>query len=299
MNGGIPRRPVLRSLLAYFSLTYLLSWSLWAAAAALTSGTASPTSQLSALGALLYLPGTIMPALVALAFTARAEGRVGVQALLRPIFEAPVGLRWYLFAISYMAVIKLAVALVHRLLTGAWPAFGDTPWYLMALAIVFSTPAQAGEEVGWRGYALPRLSSRLGLPRAGILLGVLWACWHLPLSVIPGTDNYGKSFWAYLLAVTALSVAMAWLYWRTGGSLLITMLMHSAVNNTAGIVSSPASPTGDSFTLNAPLVAWLTAALLGIGALYFLVRMRGVTLKDGWRAVTGPNGPRQPITACE
>lgn len=283
----------MRPLLRFFLLTYLASWTLWAAAAALVAGTASPGSGLSALGVLLFLPGTIMPSLVALALTARAEGRAGTQALLRPILEAPAAARWYVFALGYMAAIKLGVALLHRIATGAWPSFGPTPWYLMAAGIVVSTPVQAGEEVGWRGYALPRLASRFGLGRASIILGVLWASWHLPLFLVPGTDSYGKSFPAYVLAVTGISVAMAWLYWRTQGSLLLTMLMHAAINNTAGIVTSPASPTGSSFGLSAPLVAWLTAALLWIGALYFLVRMRGATLQDGWQGATDLDGPRR------
>ena len=137
---------------------------------------------------------------------------------------------------------------------------------------------QAGEEIGWRGYALPRLARQLVLVRASIVLGVIWACWHLPLFFIPGSDNYGRSFPVYLLAVTALSVAMAWLYWRTNGSLLLTMLMHAAVNN-SNIVPSAVLPGADPFALSAPLVAWLTAALLSICAVYFLVRMRGVTLQ--------------------
>jgi hypothetical protein len=85
--------------------------------------------------------------------------------------------------------------------------------------------------------------------------------------------------------VTALSVAMAWLYWRTEGSLLLTMLMHAAVNNTAGIVSSPASVT-NPFSVRTTLAAWLTAALLWICALYFLVRMRRATRQHGWQALS-------------
>ena len=151
----------------------------------------------------------------------------------------------------------------------------------MAVAIAFSTPVQAGEEIGWRGYALPRLTNQLGLARGSIVLGVIWACWHLPFFFIPGSDNFGQSFPLYLAAVTAISVAMAWVYWRTKGSLLLTMLMHAAINNTAGIVTS-ASPVGatNPFYLNAPLVTWLVVGVLWIGAAYFLVRMRGASL-DG------------------
>jgi hypothetical protein len=119
------------------------------------------------------------------------------------------------FAVGYMAAIKLSVAFLSRLATGAWPAFGQQPWHIMVVAIVFSTPVQAGEEIAWRGYALPRLAGRFGLARASLALGVIWACWHLPLFIIPATDKSGQSFLVYLLQVTALSVAMAWLYWRT------------------------------------------------------------------------------------
>jgi len=185
-----------------------------------------------------------------------------------------VGVRWYVFAVGYMATVKLAVALLHRVVTGAWPRFGEEPLYIMAAAIVISTWAQAGEEIGWRGYALPRLASRLGLAPASLLLGVIWAPWHLPLFFMPGTNTFGQSFPVYLLQVTAISVAMAWLYWKTGGSLLLVMILHAAVNNTKDIVPSAVSRATNAFALSTSPVAWLTVALLWICAAYFLVRMR-------------------------
>jgi uncharacterized protein len=101
-----------------------------------------------------------------------------VRALLSRLFAWRVSARWYLFVVSYVAAIKLTVALVHRVATDAWPRFGDEPWYLMLAATVFSTliGGQAGEEIGWRGYALPRLAARFGLARASIMLGMIWAC---------------------------------------------------------------------------------------------------------------------------
>jgi membrane protease YdiL (CAAX protease family) len=114
-----------------------------------------------------------------------------------------------------MPAIKLTVALVHRAVIGAWPAFGGESWYLMAGAILVSTWVQAGEEIGWRGYALPRLSERVGLAPASVILGIIWASWHLPLFVMLDSDKLGQSFPIYLVQVTALSVAAAWLYWRT------------------------------------------------------------------------------------
>jgi membrane protease YdiL (CAAX protease family) len=195
--------------------------------------------------------------------------------LRRRLFQWRVGLRWYVFAVGYMAAIKLAVALVHRVATGSWPLFSPVAWYLMLAATVISTVigGQAGEEIGWRGYALPRLAARFGLARGSVLLGVIWATWHLPLFFIPGTDTTGQSFTVYLLGVTPLSVAIAWLYWRTNGSLLLTMLMHAVINNTTGIVPSIVPAATNPWTLSTSRVAWLTLALLWICAGYFLARM--------------------------
>lgn len=146
----------------------------------------------------------------------------------------------------------------------------------MAGAIMVSTWAQAGEEIGWRGYALPRLSKRFGLGSASIIVGIIWASWHLPLFFISQSDKSGQSFLLYLLQVTPLSVAAAWLYWRTQGGLLLVMLLHAAVNNTKDIVPSAVPGATNAFALSTSVVGWLTVTLLWIVAMIFLVRMRGV-----------------------
>jgi membrane protease YdiL (CAAX protease family) len=143
----------------------------------------------------------------------------------------------------------------------------------MIAAVPFSTPMQAGEEIGWRAYLLPRLSARVGLSAASIMVGVIWACWHLPFFFVAGADKSGQPFLPYLLSVTALSVAMAWLYWRTQGSLLLTMLMHAAVNN-MNPLATPLSTSAGILGIRTSFVAWGTAALLWVCALYFLFAMR-------------------------
>lgn len=238
-------------------------------------GIMSPGQVPLGIRALIFLPGTFAPSLVAVALTARQEGRAAVHALLHRLFQWDVGLRWYVFAVLYMAAIKLSAALVNRVATGSWPRFGDTALYVMLAATFFSTVVggQAGEEIGWRGYALPRLTSRLGLAGASVLLGVIWAVWHLPLFYIPGTDLSRQSFPVFLLAVTPLSTAIAWLYWRTNGSLLLTMLIHAAINNTTGIVPSGETGGTNPWVLRTSLIGWATVALLWIAAVYFMVRM--------------------------
>ena len=256
----------MREVIIFFVAAYTLSWGAWIAANGIT--TDLPRTA-------LILLGTFAPGIVALGLTARALGRRGVIALLRRLLIWQVPLRWYLFAAGYFVVIKLTVAVALRAATGAWPTFGSEPWILMLAATLASTllGGQAGEEIGWRGYALPRLTVRFGLGAASVILGLLWACWHLPLFYILGGDTVGQYFPLYLLQVTALSVAISWLYVRTGGSLLLVMLMHAAVNNTKDIVPSAEAHATDPWALSHSLVAWLTALLLWLCAIYFLRRM--------------------------
>ncbi len=256
----------------FFLLTFAFTWMAWLASAAWP---ARGNPWFSGIGGPVFLLGVFAPAFVALALTAYAEGRAGVVRLLARIGRWQVATRWYLFAVGYMAAVKLLAALIHRVATGTWPAFGDTPWPLMLGAILVSTWVQAGEEVGWRGYALPRLATHLGLGGASVLLGVIWALWHLPLFFLPGGGSEGQSFPIYLLHVTALSVAMAWLYWKTGGSLLLVMLMHASVNNTTDIVPAALPNAVNPFSFQGSLVAWVTVGLSSVVAAQLLLQMRG------------------------
>lgn len=252
---------------AFVVLTFALSWSLWFA-----SGAMSPAGP----NIPFFLLGVFAPGIVALGLTARAGGRAAVLALLRRLVDWEVPARWYVFAISYMLVIKLSAALVHRVAFGAWPAFGQEPVLLMIAAAVASAlmGGQAGEELGWRGYALPRLAARFGLGPASVVLGVIWALWHLPLFFAPVGDTFGQSFPLYLLQVIALSVTMAWVYSHTRGSLLPVMLLHAAVNNTKDIVPSVDTGATNPWALSHSSIAWITVALMWMGAVYFLIRMR-------------------------
>jgi hypothetical protein len=192
--------------------------------------------------------------------------------LLRRIVVVDAPVRLYIVALTYIAVVKLTAAILHRLVAGTWPPFG-AGLTVIPLAIAFSTPFQAGEEIGWRGFALPRLADRFGLRIASLVLGVIWAIWHLPQFYIAGADTYHQSFPVWAAQVVAMSVAFAWLYAKSGGSLLLVMLMHSAINNSKDIVPSGAAIPPGVFSLNAPMIAWLSLVLLWISAAYFLVRM--------------------------
>jgi uncharacterized protein len=267
-----------RPLLKFFLLTYAVTWTFFIAAAVISHKASLSDQTTTVVAGLLVFAGTIAPALVAIAISWRAGGISRTRALLDRLFHWRTGARWYVFAVGYMATIKFMVALTHRVMTGSWPPFNHQPFVIVIAAIIVSTPFQSGEEIGWRGYALPLLVERMGFARGSVLLGLVWAFWHLPLFFlrVPGNDEYGQSFPVWALGVTALSVAFAWLYSHVNGSLLLTMLMHSAVNNTPHFLSSAAVDETSIFSLHASRVAWLTALFLWIAATCFLVGLRHI-----------------------
>ena len=265
-----------RSLALFFALTFLVSWTCFIGGAAMRDDQ-SPVWTVIAY--IVYMIGVFAPALVAVALTYRADGRTGVHALLSGIFRWPGQARWWIFAFSYMVVVRLAAAAIHRLALGAWPEFGREIWLVMIPATILSTPVQSGEEVGWRGYALPGLATRVGLAPASLVLGAIWACWHLPFFFIPGVDKTGQSFPMYFLGVVALSVTTAWLYWRTNGSLLLTMLLHAAANNTKDIVPVATPGATNPWTFSALPIAWIVIALYWVAGICFLVQMRRKALE--------------------
>jgi uncharacterized protein len=274
----------------FFAVAYALTWVLFISAGLMTGvsdGVRLP----------LLLVGSFAPSLTAVALTARRDGRAGVRELLGRLLLWRVRLRWYVFALGYLAAVKLAVAVIERVADGRWPHFGGSAWYAVIIAIVvagiFGGPL--GEEVGWRGYALPRLTQRYGEAPASLVLGLVWACWHLPLFFMSGLsdfgDQFGQSFPTYVLQVVAFSVAIAWLVGNTGGSLLLAVLMHSAINQTKDIVSAKVPGAHHMWALSTSTTAWLTVALLWLGAAYFLARMHARDRRRSQLVVTPPAVP--------
>jgi len=255
-----------RAIATFFALAFAITWTCF-----ITVATAVPYH--TAAGQLLVLLGAYSPAMAALIVTRMWGGADGIRELLTPLTRWPVGAGWYLFAGIYVVVLKLTAAVVHRAAFGAWPRFGTESIALIPLAILVSWPFQAGEEIGWRGFALPWMAKRMNWPMASLALGVIWAVWHLPQFFIVDADTYHQSFVVYALGVVAMSVLFAWALVRTHGSLPIVMLMHAAYNNSKDIVPAAASSPPGVFSLAASRVSMLSVGLLWVGALFCLWSM--------------------------
>jgi CAAX protease family protein len=221
--AAAPRRSALASSLSgvtgaawYVALT--LTFAALATAAVLVSG-AEPT--LLAFG--LALP----PALIAVGLAWR-EGSGALGRLVRSVTVRPANPMWYLTLLiplgGFLAVDVVAVAL------GAPAAglFDDVFPAVLIVPLVVLLPAFA-EEIGWRGYALPRTLTVMPALRAALILGIPWAVIHVPL-YLPGQMNGGSAVWSMVTQILAYSVILTWIYVGTGGSVLMTGLFHALLN---------------------------------------------------------------------
>jgi membrane protease YdiL (CAAX protease family) len=172
------------------------------------------------------LLGLFGPAIAAIVVTAATEGGAGVRALLATLRFRGVGLGWYVAAILLTEAVSLVAA-------SATIALGEPgtvkPMPIDGLKIALFVMV-VGEEIGWRGFALPRLLARWRALPASLILGVLWAIWHLPTFFLQGTAQSHFPFPAYVVYTSALSVLFTWFFFRTEGSVLFAWFLHGAVN---------------------------------------------------------------------
>ena len=180
-----------RPLLWFFGLAYAVSWALWFPAVVASFGWIGPIPS-----RYLHLAGGLGPMLAAMIVASVKEGQPGLTRLAkRCVAEGP----WIIIAILIPAGLFLLATAIIAVFDGApieWPSIGrstefpELPRSIYWLANVFFYGF--GEEVGWRGFALPRLQSHTSALRASLLLAVGWAGWHVPLFAFSsGLSNLG------------------------------------------------------------------------------------------------------------
>lgn len=211
-------------LACFFVLAYAISWALWLPL--VISGDDSPTG----LGFVLLLLGSLVPSAAAIALVAVQHGKAGVRTLLRRLLIWRVGVGWWV-AIALLPTLVLVAVGLSVLLGGDSPDVTVAIPGAVALFVLSIFPGSAGgEEIGWRGFALPHLQAVRTALGASVVLGVVWGVWHLPLYLI-GTDIRPLSLFApWVILTVAASIIYTWAYNGTGGSLLIVVLFHAASN---------------------------------------------------------------------
>ncbi|HSK83814.1 MAG TPA: CPBP family intramembrane glutamic endopeptidase [Rubrobacter sp.] len=220
--------------------------------------------------------------------TGATEGGAGIGRLLRRIVRWRVGLRWYLFVLVGLPAVMVLGTLLRP---GALASFDISAVpsgiaYLGAFVLMVVLGGPLFEKPGWRGFALPRLQRLHGPLIGGLILGVLWALWHLPGFLVPQKlppSGTVMDFVRFSLALIALAYIIQWVFNNTGGSLLMAILTHATWNTfySAALVEIFPAPAVVSSYLNLTIGA-------GALALVIIAVTRG---RLGYRA-EAPQAPR-------
>jgi membrane protease YdiL (CAAX protease family) len=285
--GLLTRHP----LLSYFLLAYAGTWVITVPVALSANGVGLlpfgiPDGGVFFVSAVWVFLG---PTLAAFVVTGSTEGRAGVRRLLGRYVLWRVGLKWYLVVLAGPPAVML---LVTMLLPGALASFRTfAPLSPLPLLVSFPLILAFGgalfEEGGWRGFALPRLQRLYGPLVGSLILGSLWAFWHLPLFWIAvwGTPPTILNMVLYFPTVVFMTVVFTWVFNNTRGSVLLAILLHASFDVFVG-------PVGQLFP--APLVTGYGGALpmligLGVAAVVLVASTRGRLGYQNYRREADPD----------
>ncbi|WP_017569373.1 CPBP family intramembrane glutamic endopeptidase, partial [Nocardiopsis halotolerans] len=195
--------------------------------------------------------------------TAAVQGRSGVGALFRRYsLRRRGGITPY--AIAALALLAIATSAVLLALPGGSSV--DEARLNTALAVApvqFLLIALAGggnEELGWRGFALPRLQGALPPLAANVVLGAVWAVWHAPLFAMDGTVQSQMYFPAYALLCVGLTVVLGHVFNSARGGVLAAVVAHAAINVVSGLKA--AAVGGSAGAVEVALVALVAVVLV-------------------------------------
>ncbi|UCB47297.1 MAG: CPBP family intramembrane metalloprotease [Spirochaetota bacterium] len=183
--------------------------------------------------------------------------RGGIKKLISGWGKWKAGIRWYVIAVSPLFVAFLAAGVFIGL--GGSPITPEKPvgFPLLISFIISLITGAMGEELGWRGFLLSRLQSKFNALISSLIVGVIWAVWHLPLWTLTGYGWEAIPYWTFALSAISTSVLFTWVLNNTGGSLVMATLIHFMMNlgmNVVGILGLLPSP-GKGWTIAAILFA--------------------------------------------
>jgi membrane protease YdiL (CAAX protease family) len=255
-ESAIASHPVL----SYFVLTFAISWLGALAVAAPHLLRREPLPKLT--GILMFPVMLLGPIISGIALTWIVAGHAGLRDLLSRVLCTRIAPRWFAPLMLPPVLVLLVLIILQKFVS---PAFAPNRFLL---GVAFGVPAGIFEEIGWTGFAFPRMRGASNSLRASIILGLLWSVWHLPVIDFLGVASpHGRYllpfFAAFALAMTAMRILIGWLYTNTG-SVLLAQLMHISSTGALVIFGAPHVSAGaESFWYALyGLALWLIVALI-------------------------------------
>ncbi|MCB2209776.1 CPBP family intramembrane metalloprotease [bacterium] len=244
----------LLKLILFFVITFVFSWFFWLI---------EPGNN-----ALFLAIGTFGPTITALTLTIVYEGLAGTRSILSSLVRWKVRYYWYIIIFGSTFLIPLLAILIFAFQGGTVIQTNDPrQWYLIIPAffqILFLSVL--GEEIGWRGFALPLMQEVLSPFISSIVLGLIWGAWHLPLFWTKGNFHSQIPFSLFMLQSVALTIVMTWLFNRTCKSLFTVHIFHAASKTFLGVLPiMPENTRGDIGPL------WIAVGLLWLFTIVIMI----------------------------
>ena len=232
-NRGLKTFMKKNPITSFFIIAYFISWIFWIPAV-LYIKFALPTSEVPGWLMIPNLLGTWGPFVAALIMARIVKGKGGIKKILSSMLVWRVGLLWYLIIMLLVPIILSTAVGIYVLQGGVVGIFDVNKWYMLFIAPI---PAllfgPLGEELGWRGFALPNLQRKYSALLSSVILGALWALWHAPAYWAPaGTVISGQpvTLWAvlwYFFFLIGISIIHTWIYNQTKSSVLTAIIFHA------------------------------------------------------------------------
>ncbi len=262
----------------FFLLAFIISWAIWIPQAVATLGICKSAISIESPLNLIAVWG---PGLAAIILSVLAKSKEGAKKLFRPIKYWRVGIHWYIFVLFY-PISKWLVAYIIDTLLGQSYKLGSSPILsffnlpeqaiMIPIAVVSTFLNTLGEEVGWRGFALPKLQVKYTAFVSTIIIGLFWGFWHIPMWIAQGyMDLSLLPIITKTLSIVPLAIIFTWVYNSTKGSLLLVWLFHASI--TIAGYFAPSLPTTTE-----EILSWAVAIIIVIVAgLTHLSRNKRIT----------------------
>ncbi len=203
------------------------------------------TLQPAWLGTAVLIAAAFGPSLAGVITVALFGGLAGLKHWLKQCLFWRTGWGWYVIA-AFAPLAIMALAIILYAATGGAappsPAIGNVWLSVLIFGQILVLGGPLGEEFGWRGYALPALTERMGWRWASLIVGAIWALWHLPLFFIPGMAQANMPMALFMTSSMKLSVVFARLSVNTRFSVLPAIVLHWSVNAWSWAI--PVTPQG-------------------------------------------------------
>jgi membrane protease YdiL (CAAX protease family) len=281
IKAFIKRHP----LLSYFALTFAITWGLFVLAVGGPGGIPATKEEFTTLPLGAILAVLVGPSVSGIVLTGLVYGREGFRDLLTRMRRWRVGARWYAVALLTAPLVSTAVLIPLSLISpvflpGIFASEAKVSFVLMG--IVVGLIVGIFEELGWTGFAVPTLLKlRYGVLSTGLIVGVMWGAWHLLGNDIwasvatsgglpPALFAVGVGLVLLVGQLPAYRVLMVWVYERSGGSLLLAILMHASYSASTfilGPVAGPGAMSGASLlaaVLASAAATWVVVGVLAV-----------------------------------